>query len=437
MAYCYDNLKLEKGMYHEAGRSFTQVLESRDPSEQYRGTALEGLDAFQRQLKRFDIKVKGTGSDVVEKFFRTADSAVLFPEYIARSVRQGMEEADLLPQLTAAVTRFDGMDYRSITSEAGGEEKELRRVDEGTEIPSTTVKVQENLVKLNKRGRMLVASYEAVRCQKLDLFSVTLRQIGAHISRMHLEDAIQVLMEGDGNGNAAPVDSTATEDTVTYEDLVDFWAKFDPYEMNTLLVGNDVMVKMLKLEEFQNPLTGLNFQGTGRLSTPLGASLLRTSAMPAGTIIGLDRRFALEMVQGSDVLVEYDKLIDRQLERAALTSIGGFATLFQGAARVLELMGGRGNEELLRPLYQAAEREMAGRLREGLSPEACGPAFPVAAAWLVLAGLEAGTDGVTSFSAGDLTVHTGGDGAGAMRRQAERLMAPYLADGFAFRGVLG
>ena len=26
MAYCYDNLKLEKGMYHEAGRSFTQVL---------------------------------------------------------------------------------------------------------------------------------------------------------------------------------------------------------------------------------------------------------------------------------------------------------------------------------------------------------------------------------------------------------------------------
>ena len=42
-------------------------------------------------------------------------------------------------------------------------------------------------------------------------------------------------------------------------------------------------------------------------------------------------------VQGSDVLVEYDKLIDRQLERAAITTISGFAKLFQGAARVLEL----------------------------------------------------------------------------------------------------
>ena len=58
----YDNLKLEKGMYRQAGMSFTQVLESLDPSENYRGTALEGTDAFQRQLKRFGIRAKGAGS---------------------------------------------------------------------------------------------------------------------------------------------------------------------------------------------------------------------------------------------------------------------------------------------------------------------------------------------------------------------------------------
>ena len=95
----YDNLKLEKGMYRQAGMSFTQVLESLDPSENYRGTALEGTDAFQRQLKRFGIRAKGAGSSPVEKFFATMDSAVLFPEYIARTVRQGMEENDILPPL--------------------------------------------------------------------------------------------------------------------------------------------------------------------------------------------------------------------------------------------------------------------------------------------------------------------------------------------------
>ena len=106
--------------------------------------------------------------------------------------------------------------------------------------------------------------------------------------------------------------------------------------MNTLLVGNDVMVKMLKLEESRTR-SPAELPGHRQAVHPLGASLLRTSAMPAGTIIGLDRRFALEMVQGSDVLVEYDKLIDRQLERAAITTISGFAKLFQGAGRVLEL----------------------------------------------------------------------------------------------------
>ena len=343
MAYRYDNLRLEKGMYNEAGQSFTQVLEREDPSEHYKGTALEGLDAYQRQLKRFDIKVKGAGSDVVEKFFHTAQSAVLFPEYIARSVRQGMEEADLLPHITAAVTRFEGMDYRSITSVPEKTKRELRRVEEGAAIPQTEVKTQENLVKLHKRGRMLVASYEAIRYQKLDLFSVTLRQIGAHINRMHLEDAIDVLLNGDGNSNPAqalkvgtsPIGGTAG--SLTYSELVDFWAQFDPYEMNTLLASGDVMLKLLKLTEFQNPLTGLNFQGTGKLATPLGAKLLRTAALDSGTLIGLDKHYALEMVQGSDVLVEYDKLIDRQLERAAITSISGFAKLYTDAAKVLRV----------------------------------------------------------------------------------------------------
>ena len=36
-------------------------------------------------------------------------------------------------------------------------------------------------------------------------------------------------------------------------------------------------------------------------------------------------------------MVEYDKLIDRQLERAAITSISGFAKPYQEASKVLSL----------------------------------------------------------------------------------------------------
>ena len=75
----YDTVRLEKGMYNTPGKSFTQVLEELDPSASYENTEFAGLDAYQRQLKRFDIKVGGRGSDVVEKFFQSTDSAALFP----------------------------------------------------------------------------------------------------------------------------------------------------------------------------------------------------------------------------------------------------------------------------------------------------------------------------------------------------------------------
>ena len=231
--------------------------------------------------------------------------------------------------------------FCGVVAAMGRDDKALRRVEEGAVLPTTAIRTQENLVKLHKRGRMLVASYEAIRFQRLDLFSVTLRQIGAYIARMHLDDAVQVLMNGDGNNNAADAYEigsgkiSGTAGTLTYSALLEFWSKFDPYSMNTMLVSNDVMLQMLKLSEFQNPLTGLNFQGTGTLSTPLGAKLLRTSAVPAGKLIGLDKNYALEHICGSEVMVEYDKLIDRQIERAAITSISGFAKPYQEASKVL------------------------------------------------------------------------------------------------------
>ena len=343
MTYKFNEIKLDKGMYGEGGKSFTQVLEALDPSEAYKGTAYEGMDAFQRQLKRFDIRARGVGSDCVEKFFNTTDSAVLFPEYVSRSVKSGMEEGEVLSSIAATVTKFDGMDYRSIYSTPSSDDKELKHVAEGAVIPTTEVKASSHLVKLHKRGRMLVASYEAIRFQRLDLFSVMLRQIGNQIMRMHLDDAIEVITNGDGNGNPAAAytvgDATigGTAGELSYDELVAFWNTFDPYTMNTLLAAPDVMLKILKCSEFQNPLTGLNFQGTGELSNPLGAKLIKTAALGAGKMIGLDKNYALEMVTAGDVSVEYDRLINRQLERAAITSISGFAKLYTGASATMSL----------------------------------------------------------------------------------------------------
>lgn len=330
----FENITIEKGMYQGNG-SLTDVLEKLDPSQNYAGTSLEGLDAFSRQLKRFDIKVSGKGSDCVEKFFQTSNSAALFPEYVSRAVRQGMERADILPNLVATVTDIEGMDYRSIVSAPSEDDKTLKVVSEGATIPQTVVKTRENLVKLHKRGRMLVASYEALRFQRLDLFTVTLNQIGAYIARAQLKDAIDVLLNGDGNSNASEVISANTSGEVSYEDILKLWSSLAPYELNTILAPTAQMQKILSLSQMQDSSAGLDFQGTGKMITPLGASLLHAPEMEDGKIIGLDKNCALEMVQAGGVVTDYDKLIDRQLERAAITCTAGFSKIFTEASKTL------------------------------------------------------------------------------------------------------
>lgn len=330
----YENITLEKGMY-ACGKSLTEVLESLDPSENYRGTALEGLDAFSRQLKRYDIKVSGKGSDHVEKFFSTTSAAALFPEYVSRAVRTGMEEADVLADVVATVTDIDSMDYRSVTATPTEDDKSLKRVQEGAVIPQTEIKSAANLVKLHKRGRMLVSSYEALRFQRIDLFTVTLKQIGAYIARAQLKDAVDVIVNGDGNNNACDTVSAASSGSIAYADLLSLWSALSPYELNTILAPTDAMAKLLSLSEMKDAVAGLNFHGSGKMITPLGANLIHTGAVSGSNIIGLDKNCALEMVVAGDIATDYDKLIDRQLERATISCIAGFAKIFTGASKKL------------------------------------------------------------------------------------------------------
>ena len=329
----FDNIRLEKGLYGTS-KSFTQALESLDPSENYKGTDLEGLDAYQRQLKRFDIKVSGKNSDSIEKFFRTSDSAALFPEYVSRAVAQGMQEADIVSKIIATTTVIDTLDYRALNCPASINPASTSEDEEITEIKLTT---QANLTPLTKRGNILSASYEAIKHQRLDLFTVTLKQIGAAIARAQLGDALNTIISGDGNNNPAAASKTAASGTITYADLVNFWNKFTNFNLTTIVASPDVVAAILKLTEFRDVYTGLDFHSAGKIITPFGAELYKSASLPTGTLVGLDKNCALEKVQAGSIVTDYDKLIDRQLERAAITSVAGFAKIYAEASKKLSL----------------------------------------------------------------------------------------------------
>lgn len=344
----FDNLKLEKGIYQDAikeGKTFSEKLEELDPSENYKGTEHEGLDAFQRQLKRFDIATSGPASDVIEKFYQTYESTIIFPEYIDRRVREGIEESNILGQIVGTSTDVPAMQYTATYGdEIDEEDLELVDIAEGAEFPETEIKLRDKTTKFYKRGRLLKITYEALKLMKIDLFGLHLRKIGMQIGKQQLRDAINVLLNGDGNNNAAPSFTVGddviggTAGTLTYDEIVKFWMEFkEGYDVNTVIAPKDILTAILLMQEFKDPQAGFNYQKTGKMINPLGANWLRGDVVPAGKLIAMDKRYCLEEVTVMGTLIEYDKVINRQLERAAISEIKGFNKIYKDSAMVLNL----------------------------------------------------------------------------------------------------
>lgn len=331
----YESIRLDKSLYKAEG-GFAKQLERLDPTENYAGTELGGLDAFQRQLKRFDIKVGGPRSDTVSKFFATADSAALFPEYVSRAVAQGSAEANLLGEIVAATTDINALDYRTITTKLSTQS--FPDVNEGAQIPEVSIALSETLLSLKKRGRLLKASYEAIKHQRVDVITVALRQIGSALARTQLYDAVDCLAFGVGDpvtGVPEAEEIAAAGASFTYDDLLKLWNAFKNFEMNVLLVSPATFRELMSLSELRESTGGDNFISGAGMITPFGAKLFRSDAVMDEQILALDRRFALEMVTAGGVIVEHDKLIDTQLERAAITCTYGFSKLFPDAVKVL------------------------------------------------------------------------------------------------------
>ena len=330
MAFC-DTIKLEKGMYNISGKSFTSVLEDLDPSENYKGTSLEGLDAYQRQLKRFNIKVSGRGCDKVEKFFSTPDSAILFPEFLSRAIKQGLTACDVIPEITAVNTIIDGIDYRAIKSETATATQ--NDATEGNALREVSVRTDSSLVSLKKYGRLFSSSYEALRFQNLDVVAVIFKKIGMDIANEQMLDAVSALVSS-GSSAATEVEPE-TPGTLTYTDLLTLWKNFNPYHPNVMMASSTTIKEILSLPAMQDAEAGLAFHGTGNLVTPLGAKLVMVKGLEDGKIITIDSNFALQMIQSGDVIVEYDKVIEKQLERATISVTAGFSRIFRDAVKVL------------------------------------------------------------------------------------------------------
>lgn len=319
----YNDIKLEKGLYNITGKSFTKALTDLDPDENYKDTELESLDAFERQLKRFDIKINGENCDRVEKFFLSTESAVLFPEFVRRCIKEGMDNASILSEVVAATTLTDEITYRGLTVTNAGN---LTTVTEGAAIPASSVRLSTSPVSISKHARRINCSYESIRKHRIESFAVILKDLGAQISRALNKQAASVLSTG-----VTPLKLKGA--ALTYADLADFWASMNTYDMTTMLCSPADMAKILAFEEMKYCVS--DYMTSGMVKTPYGVTLVKCPDL-TGIAIGIDKNCALEMIFGTDIIVDFDKLISTQCDEIACSISVGFSKIASGATAVLK-----------------------------------------------------------------------------------------------------
>ncbi len=326
--------KFEKGMYQQAqklGLTMTQLLEKENPSQR------EGLDAFEFALFEQQINLK---HDTVERFYRTNDDAVLFPEFINRNVRigiEGLSAQDLsLADVIATTTTIDAAVYQTVNAQFSDKKLDFKKIAEGGEFPTVSISTANQSIKLAKIGVKLEATYEVLRRMKLPLFSIHMQLIGKRLAKRMVAYAIYNIINGDGNGNGAPKVTKA----LNYDNLLDFYLDMDNWEATVWLAKKVVLKEMLKLAEFKDSRL-FDTARTGTLATPFGNEVKKfnwtETTLADNQLIQLDKSASLEMIKETGAeLIETDKVIDKQLEKTVISQVVGFSRIFTDAAQIFE-----------------------------------------------------------------------------------------------------
>lgn len=328
--------RLEKQMYAEArlkGLTFSELLALESPSQK------EGLDAFEFALFERDINLK---RDTVEKFYRTSEDSVLFPEFINRNVRigiAGLTRLDLtLADIVATETTIDSGVYDKVNAEFSNKQIDFKKIGEGAPFPTVTITSAKNSVRLAKVGVSFDASYEVVRRMKLPLMAIHLQLIGQRIAKKNVAYAMYNIINGDGNNNEAPATAATA---LSYNALLKHYLSMDEFEGTVMAARSTDMESILGLDEFQNALL-FDTAKTGNIPTPFGLPFKRfnwtETTLGQKQVPIIAKNAALEMLKESGAeLIETDKVIDKQLQKTVISNVIGFSKIFASAAKIFTI----------------------------------------------------------------------------------------------------
>lgn len=260
--------------------------------------------------------------------------------------------------LVAITTPIPGDTYRVIyLQDVDPKQKRKVRVVEATEIPRVTLKASQHIVQLYKYGRVIEASYEVLRRERLDRIALQIALMAIQAENDKVATIIDVTVNGDGNAGTAAVSYDLTDldpDTEPNVTTLESWLSFrlnfkSPYKMTALLARKKGILKAMLINTgtanvplvLVQKFIGLgDFTLMGGMMSSLGDGVAygNTDDAPVDTWVGVDTRFAIERVTeiGSEI-TEVERFATRQTQAIVMTETEGYGKLDNNATKLANL----------------------------------------------------------------------------------------------------
>lgn len=320
------------------------------------------LDAFDAALLTAGIVVKGNEklniqSSSMEKFFTTTEGRLLFPEFMVRTIKQSIFAQPITQYLVGETQTITGDTMRQPVLDLKGtgigiknrDSLKKRRVSEAASIPVASLKLAETAISIYKYGLGTKASYEVIRRMTIDMFRKHIELIGQFAAYDEVDDIIDVIINGDGNNNPAPVfkrtelNSAGKAGILDDTTLLKFLIKLYPINIDTVVVGEELFIQLASTLSDTSTMNGITPYIPFELPQGIfkGLTVIYDPNTPKSTdskeqVIGINRGMAIrKIIEQNSMIQESEKFAHDQTQAMYMTENAGFGKMYDEASAVL------------------------------------------------------------------------------------------------------
>lgn len=264
----------------------------------------------------------------------------LVPELFREAVRLGLRKAPIYSSLIRAE---EPVSQLSVTMpDIKMSEMDMKKIGEGETIPVGSMTFGTKNVKLNKIGRGFKITDEAVRYTPLNLVNIAFEDAGVLLGQGLTTMAINTLINGDqadGSDSAAVIGVDNTGNGFTYLDILRSWIRMGRIGNlpNAMLSDESAALDILQLAEFKG-FAGDSTTQRINVKTPIpqNQDYHVHGSLPVNKIMLLNAASAMVKLNATSLVVDSDRIVNRQLEEFYVTITTGFATLKRDARLIID-----------------------------------------------------------------------------------------------------